>query len=165
MQRRAPLAPVPHKHPEVGAWAQLGKGGRGARVPLRVQQQLLRGGGCVRAHAARAGLGRAGPTAADGLGNLRDLFRLAASGKAALPKSLAEFTSQEPFYPVAGPFVLSGEIGCAWGAGLKQGPEAAKRVLAFETRAAQDGGWVMFQDGTIREVTAEEFAAAPKATP
>ncbi len=108
---------------------------------------------------------RAGPTAADGLGNLRDLFRLAASGKAALPKSLAEFTSQEPFYPVAGPFVLSGEIGCAWGAGLKQGPEAAKRVLAFETRAAQDGGWVMFQDGTIREVTAEEFAAAPKATP
>ena len=106
-----------------------------------------------------------GPTAADGLGNLRDLFRLAASGKAALPKSLAEFTSQEPFYPVAGPFVLSGEIGCAWGAGLKDGPEAAKRVLAFETRAAQDGGWVMFQDGTIREVTAEEFAAAPKATP
>ena len=59
----------------------------------------------------------------------------------------------------------SGEVGCAWGAGLKQGPEAAKRVLAFETRAAQDGGWVMFQDGTIRGVTAEEFAAAPKATP
>ena len=47
----------------------------------------------------------------------------------------------------------------------KDGAEAAKRILAFETRAAKEGGWVMFQDGTIREVTAEEFAAAAKATP
>ena len=107
----------------------------------------------------------AGPTAADGLGNLRDLFRQAAAGKATLPKSLAEFTALEPFYPVAGPFVLSGDISCAWGAGLRGGAEAARRILAFETRAAKEGGWVMFQDGTIREVTAEEFAAAAKATP
>jgi len=124
---------------------------------------LLTATGCSFQKAAPDKL--AAPTAADGLGNLRDLFRLAASGKVALPKSLAEFTAQEPFYPVAGPFVLSGNIGCVWGVGLKDGPEAAKRLLAFETRAAKEGGWVMFQDGTIREVTAEEFAAAPKATP
>ena len=66
---------------------------------------------------------------------------------------------------MAGPFVLSGDITCAWGAGLKEGAEAAKRILAFETQAAKEGGWVMFQDGTIREVTVEEFAAAAKATP
>jgi hypothetical protein len=107
----------------------------------------------------------AGPTAADGLTNLRDLFRQAAAGTATLPKSLAEFTALEPFYPVAGPFVLAGDISCVWGAGFKDGAEASKRVLAFETRAAKEGGWVMFQDGAIREVTSEEFAAAAKAAP
>jgi hypothetical protein len=37
--------------------------------------------------------------------------------------------------------------------------------LAWETAAAKDGGWAMFQDGTIRELTADEFAAAKKAAP
>jgi len=107
----------------------------------------------------------AGPTAADGLANLRDLFRQAAAGKATLPKSAAEFAAVEPFYPVAGPFVLSGEIACAWGAGLKSGPDSAARLLAWEKAAPTDGGWAMFQDGTIRKVTADEFKAATKAAP
>ncbi len=133
------------------------------RSALVAAAVLVVGAGCTAQKTATEKL--AGPTAADGLTNLRDLFRQAAAGKAALPKSLTEFTAVEPFYPVAGPFVLSGDITCAWGAGLKDGAEAAKRMLAFETRAAKEGGWVMFQDGTIREVTAEEFAAAAKATP
>jgi hypothetical protein len=107
-----------------------------------------------------------GPTVADGLGNLRDMFRQAAAGKATLPKSAAEFTAVEPFYPVAGPYVLSGAIDCAWGAGLKEGvAAAAAKRLAWDKGAAEAGGWVLFQDGTIREVTAAEFAAAAKATP
>ena len=100
-----------------------------------------------------------------GLANLRDLFRQAAAGKATLPKSAADFAAVEPFYPVAGPFVLSGAVDSAWGAGLKQGGDAATRLLAWETAAAKDGGWAMFQDGTIRELTADEFAAAKKAAP
>jgi hypothetical protein len=133
------------------------------RSALVATAVLVVGAGCTAQKTATEKL--AGPTAADGLTNLRDLFRQAAAGKATLPKSLTEFTAVEPFYPVAGPFVLSGDITCAWGAGLKEGAEAAKRILAFETQAAKEGGWVMFQDGTIREVTAEEFAAAAKATP
>ncbi len=133
------------------------------RSALVAAAVLVVGAGCTAQKTATEKL--AGPTAADGLTNLRDLFRQAAAGKAALPKSLTEFTAVEPFYPVAGPFVLSGDITCAWGAGLKEGAEAAKRILAFETQAAKEGGWVMFQDGTIREVTVEEFAAAAKATP
>ena len=106
-----------------------------------------------------------GPTAADGLANLRDLFRQAAAGKAKLPSSAADFAAVEPFYPVAGPFVLSGAIDCAWGAGLKQGGDAAARLLAWEKKSTKEGGWAMFQDGTIRELTADEFAAAKKAAP
>lgn len=107
-----------------------------------------------------------GPTAADGLANLRDLYRQAAAGKAAVPKSAADFAAVEPFYPVAGPFVLTGAIDCAWGAGLKEGAaDAASRLLAWEKTAGEAGGWVMFQDGTIRQVTAAEVAAARKASP
>ena len=74
---------------------------------------LLVGTGCSAQKAATEK--PAGPTAADGLTNLRDLFRQAAAGKVTLPKSLAEFTALEPFYPVAGPFVLAGDISCVWG--------------------------------------------------
>jgi len=107
-----------------------------------------------------------GPTVADGLDNLRDMFRQAAAGTTPLPTSAAAFTAVEPFYPVAGPFVLTGAIDCAWGAGLKEGvAAAAAKRLAWDKAAAEAGGAVLFQDGTIREVTAAEFAATAKATP
>jgi hypothetical protein len=94
------------------------------------------------------------------------MFRQAAAGKATLPKSAAEFSAVEPLYPLAGPFVLSGAVDCAWGAGLKEGvAAAATKRLAWDKSAAEAGGWVLFQDGTIREVTAAEFAAAAKAAP
>jgi hypothetical protein len=109
---------------------------------------------------------QSGPTVEDGLQNLRDMFRLAAAGKATLPRSAAEFAAVEPFYPVAGPFVLSRAIDCAWGAGLKEGVAAgAAKRLAWDKAAGEAGGWVLFQDGAIREVTAAEFAAVPAATP
>lgn len=134
-----------------------------ATIVLVVVMVLMAGSGCSSSKTAPETLAQ--PTAADGLANLRDLFRQAAAGKATLPKSAADFATVEPFYPVAGPFVLSGAVDSAWGAGLKQGGDAATRLLAWETAAAKDGGWAMFQDGTIRELTADEFAAAKKAAP
>lgn len=107
----------------------------------------------------------AGPTVADGLTNLKGLYTQAAQGAMTLPKSLAEFTAVEPFFPVAGPFVLGGQIDCDWGAGLKSTADAATHRLAFEKRAADEGGWVLLQDGSIREVTADEFRSLLKATP
>jgi hypothetical protein len=112
-----------------------------------------------------AGTKSAGPTAADGLANLKSLFTQVAQGATTLPKSLAEFTAVEPFFPVAGPFVLGGQIDCDWGAGLKSTADAATHRLAFEKRAADEGGWVLLQDGTIREVTADEFRKLSKAVP
>ena len=107
----------------------------------------------------------AGPTAADALANLRDLYTQASQGKVSLPKNLAEFTALEPFFPVAGPFVLGGQIDCDWGAGLKASATSSKHRLAFESGAAQSGGWVLFQDGSIREVKADEFQSLLKAIP
>ncbi len=106
-----------------------------------------------------------GPSAADGLANLKDLYSQAAKGEVAIPGSLAEFSALEPFYPVAGPFVLGRQIECDWGAGLKPGPEAGRHRLAYEKNAGDHGGFVLFQDGTIRKVTADEFKSIPKAVP
>lgn len=58
-----------------------------------------------------------------------------------------------------------GDIVFEWGAGLSTGPEAAKRIVAYQKAVEKDGGWALFQDGSLRRVTAAEFAAAPKAEP
>lgn len=134
-----------------------------ARSAFVAAMVLLTGAGCSAQKTASDK--PAGPTAEDGLANLRDLFRQAAAGKAKLPTSAADFAAVEPFYPVAGPFVLSGAVDCAWGAGLKQGGDAATRLLAWEKKPAGVGIWTLFQDGTIRQLTADEFAAAKKASP
>lgn len=56
-----------------------------------------------------------------------------------------------------------GDIVFEWGAELSTGPEAAKRIVAYQKAVEQDGGWALFQDGSLRRITAAEFAAAPKA--
>ena len=58
-----------------------------------------------------------------------------------------------------------GDIVFQWGTALADGPEAAKRLVAFQKVAEKEGGWALFQDGSIRRITAAEFAAAPKAEP
>ncbi|MFM9025088.1 MAG: hypothetical protein ACKON7_07075 [Planctomycetaceae bacterium] len=57
----------------------------------------------------------------------------------------------------------TGDIVFEWGAELSTGPEAAKRIVAYQKAAKSDGGWALFQDGSLRRITAAEFAAAPKA--
>lgn len=47
-----------------------------------------------------------------------------------------------------------------WGAPLKPGGQA---VIAYVTEAPQSGGEVLIEDGTVKAMTAAEFAAAPKA--
>ncbi len=59
----------------------------------------------------------------------------------------------------------AGQIQYLWGTKLAEGPEAAGTVIAFQTAAATDGGWVLFQDGSLKRISAAEFAAAPKAEP
>jgi hypothetical protein len=59
----------------------------------------------------------------------------------------------------------SGEIGCVWGTILSTAANASSAVLAYEKKAATEGGWVLMQDGKVKRMTASEFQAAPKAAP
>jgi len=117
-------------------------------------------GGCGR---GAAPAGAPGPDA--GLVDLREMLRQRKAAGQAVPASAADLRALDAAYPAAGRFIGSGVIEYVWGAGLAAGPDAASRLLAFETAAATAGGQVLTQDGAIRQVTADEFAALRKAKP
>jgi len=78
------------------------------------------------------------------------------------PQYLIDFN--HPYEPanVEGFIALrDGESIMLWG-GKLPGKNADSIVLAYEKVAPNNGGLVLFQDGTIKTLTAEEFNAAPK---
>jgi hypothetical protein len=79
------------------------------------------------------------------------------------PKKLSDF--DHPYEPgaIEGYAALrDGSYVMLWGGSLP-GPSSETTVLAYEKSAPEKGGPVLFQSGTIRTLTAEEFQAAPKA--
>jgi hypothetical protein len=76
------------------------------------------------------------------------------------PAKLAELEPLEPRLPVAGPAIRNGTIVYQWGAGYAAG---GTQVVAYEKAAADAGGYVLLQDGTVKKLSAAEFQSAPKA--
>jgi hypothetical protein len=69
-------------------------------------------------------------------------------------------------YPNALQMARSGELVVRWGAPLAAAGQTPDAVLAYVKAAPALGGRVLMHDGrTIREMSAEEFNAAPKAAP
>lgn len=60
-------------------------------------------------------------------------------------------------------YLGSGQIVFLWGAQLSDDAAAAGRIIAYQRTAPSEGGWALFQDGSLRQISAEEFAAAEKA--
>ncbi len=87
------------------------------------------------------------------------LKSLAEEGKKP-PAALTAFGDLEPQLPVAGPLVRDGSIVYVWGAPYTTG---GKSVIAYEKKVTSEGGFVLLQDGTVKEMSAAEFQAAPKA--
>lgn len=57
------------------------------------------------------------------------------------------------------PSVLRGDVVVLWGANIGAG----SAILAYEKDAPAKGGWVLLQDRSMKQMSAEEFKAAPKA--
>lgn len=106
-----------------------------------------------------------GPKPNDGLQDLKTLLDAVKSGQQKAPKSAAEMAAIEPMFPAAGAFIQNGSIEYVWGTTLGSGPDATKRMVGFETKAAKEGGFVLLQDGTLKEVSAAEFGGLEKAKP
>ena len=98
-------------------------------------------------------------TGKDLMEDVKRMLAFAAEQKLKVPTKAAELDTVEPVAPLAGPAIRDGDIVYAWGAGLTGGGA----VVAHEKKAETAGGWVLLQDGTVKEMTADEFKAAPRA--
>jgi hypothetical protein len=102
------------------------------------------------------------PTTEAKLTEIGQMYRDFTKDHKKAPQQLADFDL--PYEPanINGYAALrDGECVMIWG-GKLPGPNAGATVLAYEKSAPESGGLVLFQDGTIRTVTADEFKAAPK---
>lgn len=86
------------------------------------------------------------------------------SGKG--PKKATDLAKYEAGYPLGYRAAQSGTIVVVWGAKIGGESEAASGptdVIAYEKKAPTEGGWVLLQNMTTKQMTADEFKAAPKA--
>ena len=82
------------------------------------------------------------------------------------PKKAADFSKYEAGYPLGYAAVQSGEVVVVWGAkiaGEGETGSAPANVVAYEKKVPAEGGLVLLQNGQVKQMTAAEFAAAPKA--
>ena len=84
------------------------------------------------------------------------------------PESLKDITSYQAESPRGYEALRSGDIILNYGAkmtALKEGPPegTSDEVLAYEKQAPESGGRVLMLNRAVRQMTAEEFKAAPKA--
>jgi len=103
------------------------------------------------------------PSGADGLAELVKVYEYIEYSKLPPPGKLADFDQHWDNMPNAYSRIQSGEYVVAWGVGHSKAPGAGQQILAYEKKAAAEGGAVLLRDGTMKTMTAAEFAAAPKA--
>lgn len=78
------------------------------------------------------------------------------------PARLSDLDPYEPANIYGYADLRDGGLVIFWG-GSAPSAGAGARVLAYEKDAPEQGGFVLFQDGTVKHLSAAEFQAAPKA--
>jgi|SRR5439155_18990870 len=103
------------------------------------------------------------PPVAAALRDLNDLLRTTAGGHS--PTKLSDLDRHKSMFSRAYEAVKSGEVVVLWGAAQKGEGETGKNeaVVAYEKDAPTNGGYVLLSAGSVKKMTASEFAAAPKA--
>lgn len=77
------------------------------------------------------------------------------------PSRPADLAPYEAGAPLGYPAVRSGEIVVVWGAMMPgEGETGTDAVIAFEKKTSSQGGYVLLHNGTVKEMTANEFSAA-----
>lgn len=94
------------------------------------------------------------------LEELGDTLKTLAGDRQKPPARPADLAAIEPMLPVASPAIRNGDIVYVWGAGYVAG---GTQVIAYEKQAETEGGYVLLQDGTVKQMPASEFQSAPKA--
>lgn len=103
------------------------------------------------------------PTSKERLEEVAQMLKIVAQDKKKPPNSVAELDPVEPLIPMTVQQIKNGEIVYIWGTTLSTGPNASSTIIAHEKSAGTDGGWALMQDGTVKKLTAAEFATTSKA--
>jgi hypothetical protein len=103
------------------------------------------------------------PAAAQKAGELEEIYNLLAlyveqTGRS--PTSVKELASLENAYPAGFEQIRSAHVVVVWGG---KPDKNATAVLAYEKNTPTEGGWVLLANGTIKQMTTDEFKATPKA--
>ena len=94
------------------------------------------------------------------LSDLWDLYSTASKTKGRPPAGPKELAGAEATNPEGWAALQTGECVLLYGGPAGSDPNT---VLAYEKAVPAAGGQVLMQNGQIKELTAAEFAAAPKA--
>ena len=97
---------------------------------------------------------------AEGLKELVDVYKYLEYSSTPPPQRVEELNSYIDSLPNALPRIQSGDYLVVWGVGLAAAPPQSGGVLAYERKTPTDGGAVLLRDGTVKEMSAAEFAAA-----
>jgi hypothetical protein len=116
--------------------------------------------GCT--SSSKSGGAANGPTVADDLFEVAGLLRDHTIQFQRGPARLADVANNQPLYPRGYHAIQNGTIVVLWGVPLpaEGGPA---NVIAYEKKSETEGGNVLLQNGEIKQMSASEFASAPKA--
>jgi hypothetical protein len=103
------------------------------------------------------------PSAEEGLQELASMYRYLEYSKLPAPRKVEDLNDYVDSLPSALDRIKSGDFIIAWGVGRSTAPGSSSSILAYEKKAPAEGGAVLLRDGTVKTLTAEEFATAPKA--
>jgi hypothetical protein len=104
------------------------------------------------------------PPVEDKLREVWAMYKAHVDARKRPPARLADLDPYEPANLNGYADLRDGGLVILWG-GAVPSAGAGARVLAYEKDAPQQGGYVLFQDGTVKHLSAAEFQAAPKAGP
>jgi hypothetical protein len=96
----------------------------------------------------------------DALGEIGQMLKSLADEGRKPPAKPAELEPVEPMLPTAAVMLRDGTLVYLWGAAYAAGSD---KVAAYEKKVPAEGGWVLLQGGTLKEMSADQFKAAPKA--
>ena len=126
---------------------------------------LAVGLGLVVGCSSKPGAGAREPNRSDELQDVANMLREFASAKNRGPANAGELAAYESTFVFGYKPVKSGDVIIVWGATMGgEGGGGSEGVIAYEKKAPTEGGWVLLANGQVKEMSASQFTAAPKAT-
>lgn len=100
------------------------------------------------------------PSGKEAITSLADMLKDFAARNAKPPGRIADVEAVEPVFPGAYIGLKREDIVYSWGNGINAANPGT--VIAHEKTAESAGGWVLMQNGDVKQMSADEFKAAAK---